>query len=55
MTASTKGFLSLAFWLIVGIGFTELASLTLNAWVMHGASKHTTEAPSTLQPEPAHE
>ena len=55
MTASTKGFLGLVFWLIVGLGFTGLTSLALNAWVLRGASGHAADTSSTLQPGPAHE
>ena len=41
MSVIGRGFLSLLFWLIVGLGFTGMTVLALNAWVLrvpHGQS-----------------
>lgn len=35
MSVIGRGFLSLLFWLIVGLGFTGLTVLALNAWIFH--------------------
>ena len=35
MSVMGRGFLSLLFWLIVGLGFTGMTVLALNAWVEH--------------------
>ena len=35
MSVMAKGFLGLLFWLVVGLGFTGLTVLVLNAWIVH--------------------
>ena len=35
MSVIARGFLGLLFWLIVGLGFTGVTVLLLNAWIFH--------------------
>ena len=44
MSVMGRGFLSLLFWLIVGVGLTELTVLALNAWVLHVPHGQSTDS-----------
>jgi len=44
MSVMGRGFLSLLFWLVVGLGFTGLTVLALNAWVLRAPHGQSTDS-----------
>ena len=44
MSVMGRGFLSLLFWLVVGLGFTGLTVLALNEWVLHVPHGQSTDS-----------
>jgi hypothetical protein len=52
MSVMGRGFLGLLFWLIVGLGFTGLTVLALNAWVLHASHGQSADSFTVPRPDP---
>jgi len=52
MSIMQRGFLGLVAWLLLGLVFTELTVLTMNAWVLHEAQLHEQTSVASHPPGP---